>query len=94
MHIDMPVEFFDVVVRIAFLVATTFLFGIVLLTYLRVRTNKMGLVTVGFAIAWVHSLITIPEFFIDVYDVALDENLHLLLFLIALIFILAGILKD
>ena len=90
----MPVEFFDVVVRVAFLVATTLLFGIVLLAYRRVRTNKMGLVTVGFAIAWVHSLITIPEFFIEVYDVALDENLHLLLFLIALIFILAGILKD
>lgn len=90
----MSLEFFDVVVRVAFLVATTFLFGIVLLAYRRVRTNKMGLVTIGFAIAWVHSLITIPEFFIEVYDVALDENLHLLLFLIALIFILVGVLKD
>ena len=90
----MSLEFFDVVVRVAFLVATTFLFGIVLLAYRRVRTSKMGFVTIGFAIAWVHSLITIPEFFIEVYDFALDENLHLLLFLIALIFILVGVLKD
>lgn len=90
----MPAEFFDVVVRVAFLVATTFLFGIVLLAYLRVRTNKMGFITIGFAIAWVHSLITIPEFFIEGYDVALGESQHLLFFLIALIFILVGVLKD
>jgi Na+-translocating ferredoxin:NAD+ oxidoreductase RnfE subunit len=54
----------------------------------------MLFVSVGFAVFFVHALITIPELFSDAYQIALNENLHLFIHLIALAFILLGILKD
>jgi len=90
----MAMEMFDVVVRIALVVATTVLFGIVFLAYLRSRSRKMLLISVGFGIFFVHALITVPELFSEAYHIALDENAHLLFHLIGLIFILLGTLKD
>ena len=90
----MEVGIFDIVLRFALTVATGFLFGIVFLSYWRTRTAKMLLISVGFAIFFVHALITIPELFSDAYQIAMSENSHLLLHLIALLFILLGILKD
>jgi len=54
----------------------------------------MLLISVGFGIFWVHALITIPEIISDAYHIALDENMHLLIHFVALIFVLLGILKD
>jgi hypothetical protein len=90
----MPIEILDVVLRIGFTLATSFLFGIVFLSYWRTRTRKMLFVSIGFAVFFVHALITIPELFSDAYQIAMSENLHLLIHLIALFFILLGILKD
>lgn len=87
-------EIIDVVVRIGLVVATTVLFGIVFLAYLRSRNRKMLLITAGFGTFFVHALITVPELFSEAYPIALDENMHLLFHLIGLIFILLGILKD
>jgi hypothetical protein len=84
----------EIAVRIGLTVATSFLFGIVFLGYWRTRTSKMLLVSVGFAVFFVHALITIPELFNDAYQIAMSENLHLLIHLIALVFILLGILKE
>ena len=84
----------EIAVRIGLTVATSFLFGIVLLGYWRTRTIKMLLVSLGFAVFFVHALITIPELFNDAYQIAMSENLHLLIHLIALVFILLGILKE
>lgn len=85
---------FDVVVRIGLVLATTFLFGIVFLAYLRLKNRKMLLISIGFGIFFIHALITIPELISDAYRIALDENMHLLIHMIALIFILFGTLKD
>jgi hypothetical protein len=90
----MAIEILDVVLRIGFTLATSFLFGIVFLSYWRTRTRKMLFVSIGFAVFFVHALITIPELFSDAYQIAMSENLHLLIHLIALFFILLGILKD
>jgi hypothetical protein len=90
----MPIGILDVVLRIGFTLATSFLFGIVFLSYWRTRTRKMLFVSIGFAVFFVHALITIPELFSDAYQIAMSENLHLLIHLIALFFILLGILKD
>ena len=90
----MPVEILDIVVRIGLTLATSFLFAVVFLGYWRSRSFKMLLVSVGFAVFFVHALITIPELFSDAYHIAMSENVHLLIHLIALIFIGAGILKD
>jgi hypothetical protein len=54
----------------------------------------MLFVTVGFAVFLVHALITVPELFSDTYQLAMSENVHLLIHLIALVLIAIGILKD
>jgi len=84
----------DIVLRVGLTLATTFLFVIMLLGYWRTRTRKMLFVTAGFAVFLVHALITVPELFSDTYQIALSENVHLLLHLIALALIAIGILKD
>lgn len=90
----MHLEIIDIVVRVGLMAATTLLFGIVLLAYLRLRSRKMLLISVGFGVFFVHALITIPELFSDAYRLVLDENMHLLIHFVALIFILLGTLKD
>ena len=90
----MHFEILDVVLRIALTLATSFVFGIIFLGYLRTRTHRMLLVSIGFGVFLLHALGTIPELFSDAYQVALTENYHLLIPLIALVFILVGIMKD
>jgi hypothetical protein len=87
-------EVIDFIIRVGLVVATAVSFEIILLTYLRLRNRKMMLMTVGFGIFFVHAFITIPELFNEAYAVALDENTHLLFYLVGLLFILFGILKD
>jgi tetrahydromethanopterin S-methyltransferase subunit E len=94
MYDNMDVGIFDIILRFGLTVATGFLFGIVFLSYWRTRTSKMLLISIGFAVFFVHALITIPELFNDAYMIAMSENLHLTIHLVALVFILLGILKD
>lgn len=90
----MHIGLLDIALRVGLTLATTFLFGIMLLGFWRTRTRKMLFVTAGFAVFFVHALITIPELFSDTYQIAMSENVHLLLHLIALALIAIGILKD
>jgi len=90
----MSIGILDIVLRIGLTIATSFLFGIMFFGYWRTRTRKMLFVTVGFAVFFVHALITVPELFSDAYQIAMSENVHLLLHLIALVLIAIGILKD
>jgi len=94
MRDTMPIEILDVVVRVGIVLATSFLFGIVFMAYLRVRNRKMLLISIGFGIFFVHALIYIPELITEEWHLILAENEHLLIHLVALIFITAGILKD
>lgn len=88
------VEIYDVIIRVGLTLATTFLFAIVFLAYLRLRNRKLLLISAGFGIFWIHALITLPELVNEAYRIALDENMHLLIHSVALIFILIGTLKD
>ena len=90
----MPIGLLDIILRIGLTLATSFLFGIIFLAYLRTKTRRMLLVSVGFSIFFIHALATIPELFSDAYQIALNENLHILIHLIALVFLLLGTLKD
>ena len=90
----MPIEFLDVVIRFGLVLATSFLFGIFFLAYLRLRSRKMLLISIGFGIFFVHALIYVPELFIEGYRLILTPNTHLLIHLVALIFIAMGMLKD
>ena len=90
----MHITALDVIVRVGLTLATTFLFAIVFSAYLRLRNRKMLLISVGFGIFFVHALITLPELISDAFQIALTENVHLLVHFVALVFILRGILKD
>jgi len=90
----MQVGLLDVAVRAGLILATTILFLLVVSTYWRMRNSKMMLISVGFGVFWVHALISLPELINEAYHIALDENMHLLIPLVGLIFILLGILKD
>jgi len=94
MYENMHIGILDIVLRVGLTLATSFLFGITFLGYWRTRTRKMLFVTVGFAVFLVHALITVPELFSDTYQLAMSENVHLLIHLIALVLIAIGILKD
>lgn len=91
---NMHIEILDIVLRVGLTLATSFLFGIMFLGYWRTRTRKMLFVTAGFAVFFVHALITVPELFSDTYQIAMSENVHLLIHLIALVLMAIGILKD
>jgi hypothetical protein len=90
----MPVGVLDIILRIGLTLATGFLFGIVFLGYWRTRTSRMLLISIGFAVFFLHALITIPELFSDAYQIAMNENVHFFIHLVGLIFILLGILKE
>ena len=90
----MHIGILEIVLRVGLTLATSFLFGIMFLGYWRTRTRKMLFVTSGFAVFFVHALITVPELFSDTYQIAMSENVHLLIHLIALVLIAIGILKD
>jgi hypothetical protein len=84
----------DVIIRIALIVATGFLFSVVLLAYLRLKNTKMGLISIGFGIFFVNAIIHFPELIIESFDLMFSENMYLLIHLIGLVFIAAGLLKD
>jgi predicted transporter len=94
MYENMHIGILDIILRVGLTLATSFLFGIMFLGYWRTRTRKMLFVTAGFAVFFVHALITVPELFSDTYQIAMSENVHLLIHLIALVLIAIGILKD
>ncbi len=84
-------ELIGAVIRISLFVATTSLFSIILLAYLRSRSRKMLLIAVGFGVFFLHALITMPELVNENYHLLFDENVHLFFHVIGLIFILLGL---
>jgi len=88
----MTAHLLGMAVRVALVLATALIFGIIFLAYLRVRNSKMLLISAGFGLQLFYALLAIPEVFAE--PLIIDENLHLLLHLVSLTFILLGILKD
>lgn len=88
----MSLPFFDIALRIVLVVATGILFTIVFAAYLRLRNRKLLFVSTGFGIFFAHAVVYIPELFVPIN--ALDENTHLVIHLVALVFILLGTFKD
>jgi hypothetical protein len=88
----MSIEILDLIIRIVLVAATAFLFAIMLAAYLRLKNRKLLFISTGFGIFFIHALIYIPELLAPAF--VLSENAHLLIHLVALIFIAVGILKD
>jgi hypothetical protein len=84
----------DMIIRVGLIVATGFVFTIILLTYLRMKNRKMLLMSIGFGIFFLNALIHIPALFIEEFKLMWTENINLLINLIGLIFVALGILKD
>lgn len=91
MAIDVMVE---MVVSVGLIAATSFLFVIVLLAYIRIRNTRMLFFSLGFGTFFIGALLHLPEILIEEYDHMLPENVLLLFQLLGLLFITIGILKD
>lgn len=83
---------FDIILRVLLILATTSLFGIVFITYLKLKTTKILLFAVGFGFFVVYALLGVPEIFGQALHI--DENVHLTLHLISLAFLLVGMFKN
>lgn len=90
----MHIGILEVAVRVGLVLATTLLFGVTFLAYLRMRSRRMLLISIGFGVFFVHGLLSLPELVNDAYAIALNEEMHLLIPLVGLVFILLGILQD
>lgn len=84
----------DIIAHIVFVVVTTVIFSMALLTYSRLRNKKTLLLTVGFGLFFVHGLISIPEIYNQAYNLGFTDSLHLLIDAVAILFILLGVLQD
>ena len=84
-------DLFDIVVRLALVIATSALFTLVLAAYLRLRNRRLLFICLGFGVFFLHALITVPELFMGFM---ISENMHLALHVTALALILFGTLKD
>ena len=85
---------FDVVIRLGLVIATSFLFGIIFLAYIRLRSRKMLFISLGFGTFFVNAIIHLPELISQEYSIMLTENVFIFIHLIGLFFITIGILKD
>ncbi len=83
-----------IIARIAFVVTTSILFAVVLPAYLRFRSRRMLLITIGFGLFFLHGLISIPEIIDNVYDIEFTDSVHLLFEIAGLVFILLGTVHD
>jgi hypothetical protein len=84
----------DTILRLSLLLATGFLFGIIMLAYLRIRNKRLLFIAIGFAIFLIHALLYMPEIMFKEYTFTFTDNLHIAFNLFALTFITIGILRE
>jgi hypothetical protein len=84
----------ETIISIGLIVATSVLFGIVLLTYLRMRSTRMLYITLGFGTFFIGAILHLPSIFIEEYNFMIPEYIVLLFQLIGLLFITIAVLKD
>jgi hypothetical protein len=91
MAIDIMIE---MIISIGLIAATSVLFAIVLLTYLRMRNTRMLFISLGFGTFFTGAILHLPQIFSAEYSLMITENVLLLFQLIGLLFIAIGVLKD
>ena len=87
-------ELIDVLLRIALIAATGFLFVIVLLSYIRVRSKRLLFIAAGFAVFLFHTILYMPELLIQSITLEFSDNVHIFLNLVALLLIAIGIIRE
>ena len=91
MVMDLMIE---MVISVGLIAATSVLFAIVLLTYLRLRNTRMLFITLGFGTFFVGALLHLPQIFSEEYSLMITENVMLLFQLVGLLLIAIGVLRD
>jgi ABC-type branched-subunit amino acid transport system permease subunit len=84
----------EMVISVGLIAATSVLFAIVLLTYLRLRNTRMLFITLGFGTFFVGAILHLPQIFSEEYSLMITENVMLLFQLVGLLLIAIGVLKD
>jgi len=84
----------DMLISVALLIVTIFLFLIVFVAYVRIRNQKMLFISLGFGSIFVGAVLHLLEIVFESVDFMISENVLLLLQLIGLLFITIGVLKD
>lgn len=91
-HRTMTLLILDITLRIILVVATGILFSVALAAYLRLKNRRLLFLSAGFGIFFAHAIIYLPAIIGSSY--VISETSHLMIHLVALIFILIGTLKD
>jgi hypothetical protein len=84
----------DMVISIGLLSTTIFLFLIVFWAFIRMRSVKMLLISLGFGTFFVGAILHLLEILIEQINFMISENVLLLIQLIGLLLIAIGVLKD
>jgi len=87
-------ELLDVLLRIALIAATGFLFATVLLSYIRVRSTRLLFIAAGFGVFLLHAILYMPELLIPSITLEFTDNVHIALNLVALLLIAIGIIRE
>jgi len=87
-------ELLDVLLRIALIAATGFLFVTVLISYLRVRSKRLLFIAGGFAVFLCHAVLYMPELLFASITLEFTDNVHIAINLVALLLIAIGIIRE
>jgi len=84
----------DTLLKIALIAATGFLFVIILLAYLRIRSKRLLFIAAGFAVFFLNALMYMPEIMFPSITQGFSDDLHIALNLVALLIIALGIIRE
>ena len=85
---------FEMVIGVGLVAATSVLFVVVLMTYLRMRNSRLLFVALGFGSFFVGAILYLVEILIPDLGLMITTNVIMIFQLVGLIFIALGVLKD
>ena len=84
----------EMVIGVGLVAATSVLFGVVLMAYLRMRNSRLLFVALGFGSFFVGAILYLVEILIPDLGLMITTNVIMIFQLVGLIFIAVGVLKD
>jgi len=84
----------EMVIGVGLVAATSVLFGVVLMAYLRMRNSRLLFVALGFGSFFVGAFLYLVEILIPDLGLMITTNVIMIFQLVGLIFIAVGVLKD
>ena len=84
----------DALLRAGLVLSTGFLFSIILLAYIRIRSNKLLFIAAGFAVFLLHAILYMPKLLFPSLNLEFTDNIHIAFNLVALLLITIGITRE